>query len=191
MGERTVWLAFGANVAGPWGPPPASIARAIAELGRHGAVLVARSSFYTTAPLGPAGQPAYTNAVAEFVCPWAPAMLLRVAKRLERQAGRRIGRRWGARPLDIDILAFGGRRIGWRARAAGPSRRLQRNLVLPHPELARRGFVLVPLAEIAPHWRHPVYGWTASARLRRDPALRRGVGAPVPGPRDDGPAAER
>jgi 2-amino-4-hydroxy-6-hydroxymethyldihydropteridine diphosphokinase len=81
---------------------------------------------------------------------------------LERKAGRRAGRPQGPRPLDIDILDYGGRRLGWPGRG-----RRRARLVLPHPEAHRRAFVLVPLAQVAPHWRHPVLGASARALLDR------------------------
>jgi 2-amino-4-hydroxy-6-hydroxymethyldihydropteridine diphosphokinase len=71
-------------------------------------------------------------------------------KLLERQAGRRRGVRWGARPLDIDIIDYDGLRYG------RPRQRTRNGLTLPHPEMHRRPFVVMPLAEIAPTWRHPV-----------------------------------
>jgi len=75
------------------------------------------------------------------------------------------------RPLDIDVLDFGGRRLNW------PCRRRQRGqLVLPHPLLDRRGFVLVPLMELAPRWIHPVLGRRPRTMLARlGPGAARGV----------------
>jgi 2-amino-4-hydroxy-6-hydroxymethyldihydropteridine diphosphokinase len=98
-------------------------------------------------------------------------MLLRLAKRIERQAGRRLGGHWGPRSLDIDVLDYGGRSYG------SPSRRRRRGqLVLPHPEMHRRAFVLVPLLEVVPHWSHPALGATARTLLARlGPSHRRGV----------------
>ena len=96
--------------------------------------------------------------------------LMRRLKYFERLAGRRARPRWSARPLDIDIVDYNGRVINWPAltRPGAP-------IVLPHPLMHRRGFVLVPLVEIAPHWRHPVLGLTTRELLNRDPQLRRGV----------------
>jgi 2-amino-4-hydroxy-6-hydroxymethyldihydropteridine diphosphokinase len=94
----------------------------------------------------------------------APAALLRTLKRIERRAGRRLGRHWGPRQLDIDVLDFGGRQIG---NPHGHRRRGQ--LQLPHPEMHRRAFVLLPLREVAPSWRHPRLGLTVSALLARLP----------------------
>jgi 2-amino-4-hydroxy-6-hydroxymethyldihydropteridine diphosphokinase len=92
----------------------------------------------------------------------APAALLRLVKRLEYKAGRRFARRWSPRPLDIDVLDYGGRQIGWPVRGRERGR-----LILPHPEMHQRAFVLVPLLEVAPHWRHPVLG-VGAERLLHD-----------------------
>ena len=101
----------------------------------------------------------------------APAALLRTLKRIERRAGRRLGRHWGPRQLDIDILDFGGRQIG---NPRGHRRRGQ--LLLPHPEIHRRAFVLLPLREVAAFWRHPRLELPVSALLARlEPRERAGV----------------
>jgi 2-amino-4-hydroxy-6-hydroxymethyldihydropteridine diphosphokinase len=98
--------------------------------------------------------------------------LLRLLKRIERRAGRTRTRAMAPRALDIDILDHGGRRMGWP-----PRRRERGRLIIPHPELHARAFVLVPLLDVAPAWRHPVLGLTAKALLSRLPrAARAGVG---------------
>jgi 2-amino-4-hydroxy-6-hydroxymethyldihydropteridine diphosphokinase len=136
------------------------LARALDELSRAGIRVVRISRTYSTAPLGPGRQDRYLNSVALVAARLPPAVLLRLLKRIERRAGRRLGRKWGPRPLDIDILDYRGTRIGWP-----PRRRQSGRLILPHPEMHRRVFVLVPLLEIAPHWRHPVLGVGARALL--------------------------
>ena len=148
-----LFLALGGNLAGPWGPPGATLGRARAELAAAGLRIVRASRTYATVPLGPGRQAPYLNAVLLLEASIAPAALLRLLKRIERRAGRRFAPRWGARCLDIDVLDYGGRRLGWPVR-----RRERGRLVLPHPEMHRRAFVLVPLLEIAPHWRHPARG---------------------------------
>jgi 2-amino-4-hydroxy-6-hydroxymethyldihydropteridine diphosphokinase len=101
----------------------------------------------------------------------APARLLRLLKHIERRAGRKLAPPLSPRPVDIDILDFGGRRLNWPA-----LRRERGRLVLPHPLLHVRSFVLVPLAEVAPTWRHPVLGYQARTLLARLPAkVRSGV----------------
>ncbi len=165
-----IWLAFGGNVSGAWGVPFNAFDRALEALESAGLTIVARSSLYETLPIGSIRQPLFLNAVVGVRGAIAPGALLRLLKRLERRAGRRTNGRWGPRPLDIDILDFGGRVLGGSA----PVRQAGR-LVLPHPELARRGFVLVPLVEVAPRWHHPRMGSHAAALLQRRPGLARGV----------------
>jgi 2-amino-4-hydroxy-6-hydroxymethyldihydropteridine diphosphokinase len=160
-----VLIGFGANAPGCWGEPRASLARGIEALSRASVQLIAASHLYATAPHGPGLQQRYLNAVALAASPLPPAVLLRLAKRIEREAGRRIGRKWGPRPLDIDLLDAEGRRIGWP-----PRRRTPGGLILPHPEMHVRAFVLVPLLDVAPHWRHPVLGLGARTLLARLPA---------------------
>ena len=171
MRVNTLLLALGANLAGPWGSPIETLRRAQRELSCAGLRIIAASHIYDTAPLGPGRQAPYRNAVLLLPARIAPAALLRLIKRIERRAGRRLGTRWGPRCLDIDILDYGGRRLGW------PQRGRQRGrLVLPHPEMHARSFVLVPLLEVDPHWRHPalaVAGRTLLARLGRQ--SRRGI----------------
>jgi 2-amino-4-hydroxy-6-hydroxymethyldihydropteridine diphosphokinase len=161
-GSHCLLLGLGANIAGPWGSPAETLSRALATLARAGLDELACSHFYRTKPVGGGHQPDFLNAVVATRARLAPFQLLRFLKALERQAGRRPGRRWGPRPLDIDILDYGGRRLGWPGARRGRAR-----LVLPHPDLHRRAFVLVPLREIAPGWRHPVLGAGASALLGR------------------------
>ena len=170
MGVHTLLLALGANQAGAWGPPGETLERARRELCCAGVRILASSPIYHTLPLGPGGQSPYLNAVLLAEANMAPAALLRLIKRLERRAGRRLSRRWGPRPLDIDILDFGGRRLGW------PRRLEPGRLVLPHPEMHRRAFVLVPLLEVDPSWYHPTLAVTGRALLTRlGGASRRGV----------------
>jgi 2-amino-4-hydroxy-6-hydroxymethyldihydropteridine diphosphokinase len=167
---RRVWLCFGANLEGNWGLPGEAIERALREIAGSGLTCIGRSSRYRTSPVGLARQPEFVNVMAAFAGSIAPGEMLRLAKRLERMAGRRLGLRNGPRPLDIDIIDHGGRVVGGSGRARAVGR-----LLLPHPECAKRGFVLVPLAEAGPAWRHPRLGLRAGDLLRRNPHLRRGV----------------
>jgi 2-amino-4-hydroxy-6-hydroxymethyldihydropteridine diphosphokinase len=157
-GSNRLILGLGANIAGAWGSPKDTLFRALDALRQQGLVPLCHSDIFRTKPVGGGRQPDYFNAVVLTEARLAPAALLRLLKGLERRAGRRPGRPLGPRPLDIDILDYGGRRLGWPGRERGRAR-----LVLPHPEAHRRAFVLVPLAQVAPQWRHPVLG--ASARI--------------------------
>lgn len=169
-GTNNIWISLGTNIPGTWGEPGVALHRAAAELRKAGFHIFARSPLYRTLPLGLGRQAAYLNMVIGMRGSVSPARLLRLLKSLERRAGRRSRGRWQPRPLDLDILDFGGRVIGRRGR-----NRMAGQLLLPHPELHKRGFVLVPLAAVAPGWRHPVLGVGASQMLARTPGLARGV----------------
>jgi len=118
--------------------------------------------------VGDTPQPRYLNAVVLAKTYIAPGALLRLLKHIERRAGRRTARAMASRPLDLDILDYGGRRIGRSAR-----RRERGRLILPHPEMHARAFVLVPLLEVAPAWRHPLLGRNVKALLAQlSPAVR-------------------
>ena len=169
--SKTLLLALGANVNGPWGSPQETVARALGELRAGGVMITGVSNYYTTNPVSDTPQPRYLNAVVSGQTRLAPAMLLRLLKRLERRAGRRTTRAWSQRPLDIDILDCGGRRVGWPTR-----RRAHGRLVLPHPEMHTRAFVLMPLSDVAPQWRHPALGRPLKQLLAQlAPAARAGV----------------
>jgi len=116
--------------------------------------VVAASSIRTTPPLGP-GKRRYANAVALIECDLDPPALLARLKTIERAHGRRAGRRWGDRPLDLDIIAWSGGI--WASRT----------LSIPHPAFRKRRFVLEPLIEVASDWRDPVTGLTARHLLAR------------------------
>jgi 2-amino-4-hydroxy-6-hydroxymethyldihydropteridine diphosphokinase len=154
-----ILVALGANLPGPGGAPPrAMLAWA---LGRINALprlrLQAVSRLWDSAPVPPSGQPRYLNAVAAYAGRAEPEALLAALHALEAEAGRVRGERDAARTLDLDLLDLDG-----LVRASAP--------VLPHPRLAGRGFVLRPLAEVAPSWRHPVTGASVEALLAALPA---------------------
>jgi 2-amino-4-hydroxy-6-hydroxymethyldihydropteridine diphosphokinase len=107
-----------------------------------------------TPALGPAGR-GFANAVALIESALDPPALLAALKQAERDFGRRSGRRWGPRVLDLDIILWS--EGAWESGG----------LVVPHPEYRRRRFVLEPLAEIAPGWRDPLSGATALQLLHR------------------------
>ena len=133
---------------GRHGRPPAVLRAAAARLGAEGLVGLRLSRIRETAPLGPA-QRRFANAVATGWWHDDATALLALLKRTERAFGRRTGRRWGPRVLDLDLLALGA------AVVARPG------LAVPHPGLHLRDFVLQPLAELWPGWRHPLLHRTA------------------------------
>ena len=115
---------------------------------------VAISRIHATPALGPAGR-GFANAVAIVESRLEPDELLAELKALERAFGRRAGRRWGPRPLDLDIILWS--EGPW----AGPGP------IVPHPEFRKRAFVLQPLAELVPGWRDPVSRLTVRQLLFR------------------------
>lgn len=151
-----ILLGIGANFPGPWGTPRQTLARGLAELDSGGVHVSKVSNFYETAAVGRPGQPSYVNAAAAIETAMPPEALLRRLKQIERAAGRRGGSPWGPRALDMDILDFKGRVENWRGSRPNFARAGRRPLILPHPWIAQRPFVLRPLLDIAPNWRHPV-----------------------------------
>lgn len=113
------------------------------------------SSIYRTTPRGVENQPFFFNAVAEIVTGLEPRSLLRHLKNIEHEIGRRPGERWGPRPIDLDLLLYDDEIMESEL------------LTIPHPRMADRAFVLVPLAEIAPRLRHAALS-RAMSELARD-----------------------
>ena len=123
-------------------------------LGKKGIAVLAQSSWYRSAPVPISDQPWFVNGVANVAADLSPAALLQVLHEVEHEYGRVRRERNESRPLDLDLLAYEDRVV------AEPN-----GLVLPHPRLAERAFVLLPLAELAPHWRHPVTAKTPGEML--------------------------
>jgi 2-amino-4-hydroxy-6-hydroxymethyldihydropteridine diphosphokinase len=162
--ERTpviAYLGLGANL----GDPGPQVEEALERLNQAEEVEVTRvSTFYRNPPLGPENQPWYINAVARVRTRLGPEELLRLLQRIEADMGRVRGERWGPRVIDLDLLLYNGEVI------------FTSNLVVPHPEMHRRVFVLAPLAEIAPRAWHPVLGKSAGDLLAElDAADRTGL----------------
>jgi 2-amino-4-hydroxy-6-hydroxymethyldihydropteridine diphosphokinase len=157
-------IGVGANLTGPDGRTPLQTCRrAVAMLDRFpGMRLSGLSRWFESAPVPASGQPLYVNAVAALLVDPAgtidPAVLLARLMAVESACGRRRGTPNAARTLDLDIIA-----IGDLVRAAPDP-------VLPHPRAHLRAFVLAPLADVAPHWVHPVLGRTAAEMLADLPA---------------------
>ncbi len=140
-------LALGSNRRGRHGAPVWTIAAALAVLAADGVGIVAQSPIVASAPLGPSNR-RYANAVALIETRDRPADLLLRLKTIERAFGRRAGRRWGSRVLDLDIVLWSGG--AW----SSPG------LIVPHVAFSARSFVLGPLARLAPRWRDPLTGRT-------------------------------
>jgi 2-amino-4-hydroxy-6-hydroxymethyldihydropteridine diphosphokinase len=151
-------IAVGANIEGAWGSPRQTVERAFAELDQAPLRVVSKSQLIITAPFGRTDQPDFVNAAVVIETELAPEGLLSKLHEIEQAAGRVRSLRWGPRTLDLDIIDYHGQIIG------DPETQLT-SLVLPHPGAATRDFVLKPIAEIAPHWRHPILRRTAAKLL--------------------------
>ena len=149
-----MYVGVGSNLGDRW----ANLALAGSFLDRSPRVAVLRASrVYDTAPIGPP-QPRYLNAVLEVETELPPRALFAVLRMAENAAGRRRdGPRWSARTLDLDLLLYGDDIIA------------ERRLVVPHPELAVRRFVLAPLAELCPERVVPGTARTVAELLARAP----------------------
>lgn len=141
-----LFLAFGANL----GSPRETISEAIALLSEKFQSKPLASSFYVTKAMTIDGSPGpeYVNCVARFECTLDPDEVLAICLTIEKKLGRirEKDTRWGSRAIDIDILSYGEAVV------------TSETLKLPHPGIAARDFVLVPLMEIQPDWKHPVSG---------------------------------
>jgi 2-amino-4-hydroxy-6-hydroxymethyldihydropteridine diphosphokinase len=138
-----ILIALGANLPSSAGPPAATLRSALARLEERGVKTLSVSSFYETQAWPDQAQPAFVNAVAAVETAFEPIELLALLHGVETDFGRLRSVPNAPRTLDIDLLDYDGRI-------------LSEGVTLPHPRLAERSFVLVPLAEIAPGWCHPV-----------------------------------
>ncbi len=154
-----IHLGFGSNL----GHRRRNIERTLAAL-KPGVVIGAASSLYETAPLYVTEQPAFLNAAARGETALAPLDLLHFVKQIERDLGRVPTERYGPRLIDIDILFYGKEIVDLP------------HLIIPHPRMAEREFVLRPLNDVAADFVHPILGKTVAellAVLTPDPAMKR------------------
>jgi 2-amino-4-hydroxy-6-hydroxymethyldihydropteridine diphosphokinase len=148
--ERSgIFVALGANLpSAVHGAPRATLEAAVRFLAREGVQIVKRSSWWQSAAQPASDQPDFINGVVEVDTTLAPVELLALLHRIEGSFGRVRVARWEARVLDLDLIDYRGLKL--RGEGGGP--------ILPHPRMQDRLFVLLPLQEIAPDWRHPVSG---------------------------------
>lgn len=156
-------IALGANLpSARYGTPRDTLEAALDGLAEEGITVVRRSRWYASRPVPEADQPDYVNGVAVVASALDPAALLAALHRIEARFGRVRGAPNAARTLDLDLIDYDGRV------SSGGSL-----LELPHPRAHLRSFVLMPIADAAPGWRHPLLGLSAAELLMRlgpDPA---------------------
>ncbi len=160
MARTSYAIALGSNRRHGHHGAPANVVRAAIESIAGLGDVKARSKIRATPALGPAGR-SFANAMILLETRFEPDELLEDLKRIEYEFGRRGGRRWGPRILDLDIILWSEGFWG----GPGP--------IIPHPEMRRRRFVLEPLADIAPDWRDPQGGFRIRHLLHR-------LGRPTP-----------
>lgn len=148
-----IYVALGANIASPAGPPAVTLRRALEAMAKHGITVAAVSRFYETQAWPDASQPSFVNAVAQVRTKLLPGELLRELLAIEKAFGRVRKTKWEKRSLDLDLIDYGG------LISDAP------HLMLPHPLLHERAFVLRPLADVAPDWRHPDTGLSVGRLL--------------------------
>jgi 2-amino-4-hydroxy-6-hydroxymethyldihydropteridine diphosphokinase len=134
------YLSLGSNL----GNKRTNLKRAVTLIGKHPQIkLIAQSSLYETEPVGYREQPYFLNIVIKIETTLSPQRLWQVVQSIEKKMGRKPSLRWGPRLIDIDILLYNNLVLSYP------------NLEIPHPELEKRAFVLIPLYEIAPGIRLP------------------------------------
>ncbi|WP_432431412.1 2-amino-4-hydroxy-6-hydroxymethyldihydropteridine diphosphokinase [Rhodomicrobium vannielii] len=164
---KMIIIGMGSNVTSRWGDSYRTIAEGLNQLEGAGIPILRHSRFYRTSPLGPADQPDYFNAAAIIGTSLPAIALLSLLKKIETAAGRRSSVRWGPRALDIDILDYNRQILNWQNRRCQRFKCNEFRLILPHPGIESRPFVLQPLQDIAPYWHHPVYGLNPAQFLAR------------------------
>jgi len=159
-GDGPILVAVGANLPGPRGTPRETCDWAVRQLAAlPGLALAARSRWFETEPVPPSGQPNYVNGAVRLEGRADPHALLAALHRIEAEAARVRGERNGPRTLDLDLLAMGALVVD------------DATLTLPHPRLASRAFVLLPLDEVAPGWLHPLLQRTTASLLAACPGV--------------------
>lgn len=142
-------IALGSNRPSLYGNSAQTLLAAIEALGRHGIRVIKSSRFYKTEPVPVSAQPDFVNAVVSVATRLTPEELVQALHEIEEEFGRVRSARNGPRTLDLDLLAYD---VEVTYTPGG--------LAVPHPRLHERGFVLFPLRDVAPGWRHPVMNRT-------------------------------
>jgi len=148
-----ILIALGANLPSQAGGPRQTLEATLERLEASGVHVLARSDWYRTAPVPASDQPWFVNGMARVETTLEPSALLALMRRLEQEFGRQRSVRNAARTVDLDIIDYDGRVENTP------------ELTLPHPRMQDRAFVLLPLAEIAPGWRHPTLGETVESLI--------------------------
>ncbi len=170
-----IFISLGGNLHSATGSPLETCLAALFELERAGVIIRRCSPWYKTAPVPISDQPWFVNGVAEVETHFNPLQLMSLLHEIEEIFQRVRFELNGARTLDMDLLAY--HDLVQDAEDGDAS-----SLVLPHPRLHDRAFVLLPLRDLAPDWRHPVLGLTVSELARGLSSDQKAERLPAPGP---------
>lgn len=155
-----ILLGLGANLPSPdYGPPRETLEAALAHMADLGIRLADRSHWYESTAVPPSDQPNFVNGVVAVDTDLGPKDMLERLHVIEAEFGRVRRVRWEARIVDIDLLAY-------HDLVTGDPQAQLKGMVLPHPRMHERLFVLKPLAEMAPEWKHPVLKKTAAELMK-------------------------
>ena len=168
----TLLIALGANLPSATTPPRETLEAALAALPAHGLTVTRRSRWYRTPAFPPGAGPDFVNGAAALAGPLRPEAALAALHAVEAELGRTRHRRWEARVCDLDLLAIddlvrpdAATVRAWIDAPPGEAGCAPGELLLPHPRLHERAFVLRPLLDIAADWRHPLLGATVREML--------------------------
>lgn len=186
--RRMALLALGSNLTSTYGNPVETLNHALHLFQLSGAMIRDISAFYRTPAFPEGSGPDFVNAAAAFEVPWNAAETLRMLHTIEAQMGRVRDKRWGQRTLDLDLIAIDDAVLPdpethrrWRnLDLAAQQDAAPDQLILPHPRLQDRAFVLIPLLDIAPDWVHPVLGQSVQQMCDALPAADKASVVPLP-----------
>jgi 2-amino-4-hydroxy-6-hydroxymethyldihydropteridine diphosphokinase len=183
-----VLIALGANLPPRGGAIPDTLDRALQLLdGMDESTVTRRSRWFRTPAFPVNSGPDFVNGAVALESGMAPEDLLAALHRIEALLGRERPARWAPRSCDIDMIAIGAKVLPdretlerWMALDMGKAQSLVPPLlILPHPRMQERGFVLVPLADVAPDWCHPVTGLSVAEMVEALPAAERAAIRPL------------
>ena len=187
MDRHTYLIALGSNLEINGQTPAAILVAALAALGGAGCEVAAVSRFYRTPAYPPGSGPEFVNACATLVSGLGPEDVLALLHAVEADLGRTRTHRWEARVVDLDLLACGDLVLPdlavlteWRNLPPDMQQRVAPDrLILPHPRLTERGFVLIPLMDIAPGWCDPLSGKSVAELVSALPEAEKAAIRPV------------